>query len=643
MVISRYGFGLRITHYKGVKPMNRSNVRQLSNVYILKDSFRDDKEFQAQVRGRSNLEKMLVILSGKAWIKGHVSVQDQVFRLTPLQKRQFNRDTYCTKGKRSEIIWGLVKTEEGLETTCRCENTACRHFKGCRPDYVPGKQKKKDIILLHDNPELKTKLSKLPDPVLRLQDNDTKVIPVQPNIIIQIDNEQRIPDLNYQTDTQLKTVLSGEGLPDISEEELHGNNQDTIIQAGPEEKLLVLAGPGTGKTYSLIEKLKYMVGSIRSIEADAILLLCYTNAAVKEIKERLKLEVETGKYSDDLAFVDIRTFDSFATLVLMHKGQDMNHMNYDERIEAAIDQIRADPAILENFSHLIVDEVQDLVGPRARLVRTLLENLPEEAGFTLLGDHLQGIYDYQVRNTPEELSAQQLLKWVDTQYDANLKTIRLTINHRQSSTLMPFTVSSRKLLESEQNENVRKFLQQIKSLPSRGKSEKVAIPVGQDNVAILCRSNGEVLKISSALRARHIKHAVRRNNTPLHLPVLFADLLNKWEGIMNQEQFNEFNAGEKLCTSEYGEKMFPCLEAVQNNYLQNSKRSSSNINSIDLIKALSAGTPLPDEIYENDYTAVVLSTIHQAKGREYDSVIMTCTNFDGIAEEELMDEAKVYC
>ena len=178
-------------------------------------------------------------------------------------------------------------------------------------------------------------------------------------------------------------------------------------------------------------------------------------------------------------------------------------MEYDERIEAATAVIKSDPAILENFSHLIVDEIQDLVGPRARLVRTLIENLPEGAGFTLLGDHLQGIYDYQVRNITGELSAHKLLKWVGSQYGADLKTVKLSINRRQSSTLMPFAISSRMLLESEQDASIKQFLQQIKLLPSRGKAEKVTIPSGHGTVAF-CEAT-KLLKISSAsARQEHV-------------------------------------------------------------------------------------------------------------------------------------------
>ena len=50
--------------------------------------------------------------------------------------------------------------------------------------------------------------------------------------------------------------------------------------------------------------------------------------------------------------------------------------------------------LLGFFKHVLVDEAQDLVGPRYELVRLLLENLGEGVGATVFGDPHQAIYDY---------------------------------------------------------------------------------------------------------------------------------------------------------------------------------------------------------------------------------------------------------
>ena len=49
---------------------------------------------------------------------------------------------------------------------------------------------------------------------------------------------------------------------------------------------------------------------------------------------------------------------------------------------------------LKYYRHVVIDEAQDLVDKRHDLIRLLLENISPEAGFTVLGDPYQAIYDY---------------------------------------------------------------------------------------------------------------------------------------------------------------------------------------------------------------------------------------------------------
>ena len=52
-----------------------------------------------------------------------------------------------------------------------------------------------------------------------------------------------------------------------------------------EGKYLVLAGPGTGKTFTVIERIKNML--LRGINPAKILCLTYSDAAASEMKSRL--------------------------------------------------------------------------------------------------------------------------------------------------------------------------------------------------------------------------------------------------------------------------------------------------------------------------------------------------------------------
>ena len=82
--------------------------------------------------------------------------------------------------------------------------------------------------------------------------------------------------------------------------------QSSIVQTSGEAKLLVTAGPGTGKTHVLIYRLAELVGE-RSIPPSELLVLSFSRAAVREIRDRLHL------IGGDAQYVRAMTFDSFAT------------------------------------------------------------------------------------------------------------------------------------------------------------------------------------------------------------------------------------------------------------------------------------------------------------------------------------------
>ena len=87
--------------------------------------------------------------------------------------------------------------------------------------------------------------------------------------------------------------------------------------------------------------------------------------------------VRNRQVHDDLRFVSVRTFDSFATRILLAADteRDLKGFGYDARIELAIEALENPESdaslIVSRCRHLIVDEIQDLVGVRGRLVQIL--------------------------------------------------------------------------------------------------------------------------------------------------------------------------------------------------------------------------------------------------------------------------------
>ncbi len=69
--------------------------------------------------------------------------------------------------------------------------------------------------------------------------------------------------------------------------------------------------------------------------------------------------------------------------------------------------------------HVVLDEVQDLVGDRAELARALLQVVGPECGFTALGDPMQGIYDWQLENSAAGTTNQEFLCALENELGAH--------------------------------------------------------------------------------------------------------------------------------------------------------------------------------------------------------------------------------
>ena len=69
-------------------------------------------------------------------------------------------------------------------------------------------------------------------------------------------------------------------------------SQENVIKSDITEHTLINAGPGTGKTWTLIEKLIYMVEE-KEIDPEGILVLCFSRAAVV-IEQRLQAAADTA-------------------------------------------------------------------------------------------------------------------------------------------------------------------------------------------------------------------------------------------------------------------------------------------------------------------------------------------------------------
>lgn len=434
------------------------------------------------------------------------------------------------------------------------------------------------------------------------------------------------------------------------------STQQNIIESDAVERIVVNAGPGTGKTWTLIERLIYLINQGETAAED-ILVLCFSRSAADVVKKRLVSAAEEGKIGYGWRDIDIRTFDSFATYMLAWVQKEMPDLlpswfildgcDYEQRIMHATSVLEKEKDMLADYKQIIVDEVQDLVGNRAKLVLSLLGGLPKTCGFTLLGDACQSLYDYLAVDDPAIMTSDKFYKRIFVMFP-NAQYLSLTENHRQGDDLGETTVPYRNaILTGTSHERCSEATILFSLIPASGirlqsfakKDARTYIQNG--TLGILTRTNGQALQISAWLRNEDVPHDLLRNLGSATLGDWISRIFTDWEN----ETVDEASFVSKHLS------VFPDIDyevakdrwaALLDTQVGEAKR---RVEVKDLLSGLLRNAR-ESTLYTSNNTknyAITVSNIHRAKGKEFDSVIviddvisaMTDSEHDDILEHKV--------
>jgi len=426
--------------------------------------------------------------------------------------------------------------------------------------------------------------------------------------------------------------------------------QRAIVNAAADARLMVLAPPGTGKTHTVIARIQYLIEQ-EGLMPFQLAVLCFTRAAVSEILGRINTLVQSTDLHDDLRFVSVRTFDSYATLLLINADSDRNlgAAGYNARIKLAADALSdtnsPESLMVSNCHHLIVDEIQDLVGVRDRFVRLMLQRI--NGGFTLLGDPAQGIYGFAEEEENDIEEKVTLIDWVrNNDWNGGLVELSLGKNHRSSGETAAIADLARAIVldENPDRESLAEMHELMSWLGTSGSGLHPDCTLSDskyDSVGILCRTNGELLRVGSMLDRNKIDFYIKPRAEEYALPAWIGRILGTFDSARISSSFFENRwssliGEDKLIEPQQAFGWLKRLEGSQ----------GSDLNIRGLHNKLFRGFRLPDEATADHYTAgrsIVLSTIHASKGREYDHVIVLESNKRNGAKHgrEMKDEAKI--
>lgn len=274
--------------------MIKSNIGIKSNIYIRSDSIlKKDKQYVEKITGARRL----------AQIQGQQGFFDRV-KLTEVQKEIASKTVICSKAKNGEMSYGPVMVNGSLQWVNRCEYTACLSYKTCTANRslkiilrsVREENEAEDPESLHEF--LKALGIVISDNAVEFKkDKNTAKIEESP---------KTYTPPKEQTAEEIKTA--SRKYTEITE-------PSRIISAPINSHIVLNSGPGTGKTYTIIRRLIYILSN-NLCPAERIYILCYTRSAKKVIETKLEQAVADGIIPPSAENICILTFDRMHLIFL---------------------------------------------------------------------------------------------------------------------------------------------------------------------------------------------------------------------------------------------------------------------------------------------------------------------------------------
>lgn len=189
--------------------------------------------------------------------------------------------------------------------------------------------------------------------------------------------------------------------------------QEAIVTAAADRNMLVLAGPGSGKTRVIVHRAAYLIRVLR-VAPRALLVLCFNRSAALAIRRRLRALI-----GDEAAHVEVRTYHSLAMRLMGASFENRSdHDDVKTRMETVVDDAVAmlsgrravlglDPdevrdRLSSHWRYILIDEYQDIDERQYELVSAIagrtLEDADARVALMAVGDDDQAIYDFRTDN-----------------------------------------------------------------------------------------------------------------------------------------------------------------------------------------------------------------------------------------------------
>lgn len=203
-------------------------------------------------------------------------------------------------------------------------------------------------------------------------------------------------------------------------------NLDTTQKTVVDDKarhILVAAGPGSGKTKVLVHKAANLL-LLEDVKPEQFLLLTYSRSAALELRERIHMLVPEYR-----GLIKVTTFHSLCFELVGQLGDLEKSQAVIRRAIEAIGKGETDLSMIANKSVIMLDEFQDVDADQWLLIQAI-SSVAESPRIIAVGDDDQNIYEWRGAS-PEYMAAFRSM--------FNASTHSLLTNYRSKASLVALT------------------------------------------------------------------------------------------------------------------------------------------------------------------------------------------------------------
>ncbi len=445
--------------------------------------------------------------------------------------------------------------------------------------------------------------------------------------------------------------------------DLENPAQIKVVTAPPGRNMLILAGPGSGKTRTVVHRCACLL-RVERVRPQSVLVCCFNRGAALELRRRL-----AELAGDDARGVTVQTYHGLAMRLLgrSFSGRagaadpppDLDALIPDavallrgHKVPAGLEPDEARDRLLAGFQYILVDEYQDIDEPQYELISAIagrtLGDADQRLSILAVGDDDQNIYTFRganvafIRRFQQDYGAEVhylIENYRSTRHIIDAANAVIAANSDRMKTDRPIRIDRRRealpaggvfgerdglgqgrvqvVRVADAFSQARAVVAELRRLQTLGVS-------GESSVAILSSTHEDLARVRQRLELEHIPirwQAGRSALPPLHqireihlfLNLLAqdrnrlcraSDLISMAAGMLGDDPQNPWACFlRRLLDSwqyESGDAEAPVQEAVE--FLYEACEESR--------RDLSCGE------------GVALGTVHSAKGAEYDHVLL---------------------